>query len=105
MVEDRKFGVEFRDQPWSKVFEWFGENSKMPVIDTVKPAGTFSLFPSREYTLSEFFDLMNDSLMQQKLLLVPREKDFVLVPTDRKIDPALYVQTAIAELPRLRWIW
>jgi hypothetical protein len=99
-VDERKFQIEFRDQPWGKIFDWFGEQAKTPVINNLKPAGTFSLFPAREYTLGEFFDLMNDSLMQEKYLLVRRDKDFVVVRTDQKIDPSLYLQTAVAELPR-----
>jgi serine/threonine protein kinase/type II secretory pathway component GspD/PulD (secretin) len=99
--DERKFSVEMRDQPWSKVFDWLGEISGAPVVHTVTPTGTFTFAAGkRRYSLTEIIDVLNDSLMQQQFLLVRQQNKFKVIPTDEKIDPSLFAQIAIDDLER-----
>lgn len=100
-----RFNFTIRDQPWSTVLFEFSKVVNAPVEAAVKPAGTFSFTAprdergqTRQYGLGELIDILNESLIPQKFLLVRRSKDFIVVQLDKPIDPALYANVPTYEL-------
>jgi type II secretory pathway component GspD/PulD (secretin) len=88
----KAYAVEFRDRPWGQVLGWLAEQSGLPVVSPSRPTGTFTFVPPRgkTYTLPGVLDLLNEALLThpgQKYLLIRRERSFLLVPADEKIDP------------------
>jgi type II secretory pathway component GspD/PulD (secretin) len=94
--------VEFRDVPWSRVFEWLGDQTGMPFIGSgARPVGTFTFVPTRAdrtYTVPEIIDILNDALIGQKLLLLRREHSLTLIAADEKVDPGLVPRVRPDEL-------
>jgi type II secretory pathway component GspD/PulD (secretin) len=84
------------------VLDWYAEESGLTMITTVKPRGTFTVNPpaGREFTLAEITDLLNESLAQQKLILIRRHMTFFIHPADEKIDPTLIPRIELNELPK-----
>jgi hypothetical protein len=86
--DEKKIAFEMRDQPWSKVFEWFVDQSDMPFVSKVPPPpGTFTFInpnvdgKPRQYTLTEIHVIINEVLIEQtKHVLVRREKVLTLLP-------------------------
>jgi mRNA-degrading endonuclease HigB of HigAB toxin-antitoxin module len=93
--------------PWSEVMEWYAKESGLKASYTVKPLleGRFNFIPpdGKEYTLTEITDIINEGLMQQHYLLIPRRKDksFTIFPADERIDPSLATEVKIDELKDL----
>jgi hypothetical protein len=88
--------LEFRAKPWGTVLEWLTDQTGLPVITNTKPTGTFTFVPpgpATKYTVPEIVDIINEGLLAQKLLLIRRDRSFVIVPADERIDPG--------SLPRL----
>jgi RNA polymerase sigma factor (sigma-70 family) len=99
--EANRFTFEMRDQPWSKVFEWYSEASGLPLVTAHKPTGTFTFIPAkgkRDFTLTEITDLLNEALLAQKYTLVRRPMSFTVLPADEKIDPALLPRVPLDDL-------
>src|SRR5262249_26742660 len=91
---EKKVRIEFRDARWADVLDWFSKASGLPFIGTQKPTGSVTF--SGEYSIPEVIDILNEALLQQKLLLVRRQKSFTLLPADEKIDRSL-LPTVTAE--------
>lgn len=84
-----------KNTKWREVFEWLAEMTGKPVLALSYPTGTFTLEgpADREYTISEVIDLVSEELMSdphpRKYFLLQRERSFVLVLVDKKIDMGL----------------
>lgn len=92
------FVVEFRDLPWRRAFEWLTDASGRPVIARPTLAGTVTLSShGQRYSLTEVVDLLNEQLLP-RYLLIRRERSFVLVPADEKVDPALVPRVRAEDL-------
>ena len=80
--EEKRFSVEFDKTPWGKVFEWYVDQTGLPYASKwPAPAGTFSHSTpkGRTYTLHETTVIINDSLMKEGYVLVPRPQSTTLV--------------------------
>jgi type II secretory pathway component GspD/PulD (secretin) len=99
----KKYTFGFRNTPWADVLDWYSKESGLVMITTVKPTGTVTLGPSqdKQFTLAEITDIINEALAQQKLILIRREKSFLLHPADEKVDPAFFRRVEPTELPEL----
>jgi hypothetical protein len=88
---ERKLGsFGFRTKPWAQVLEWLGDQTGLPVISDTRPMGTFTFIPprgARSYSTRELVDILNEALLKQNLLLLRRANSFILVPSDKKLDP------------------
>jgi type II secretory pathway component GspD/PulD (secretin) len=82
----RKAAFEFENKPWSAVFAWLSDETGLPVVTSFKPTGSFTFIPpnGRKYTISEIIDILNESLLVQKYLLIRRQGSFALLPADEK---------------------
>jgi type II secretory pathway component GspD/PulD (secretin) len=96
-----RYAFQMRDQPWNNVLEWLTEISGLPVVTSVRPAGTFNYVVRAEATLTlpEIIDVLNDALIQQNFLLIRRDNSFTLVPTDERVPPQLVPFIPLEELP------
>ncbi|MDY3563412.1 sigma-70 family RNA polymerase sigma factor [Gemmata sp. JC673] len=99
----KTFEMQFQKAAWSDVLDWYAKVSGLVMITTAKPTGTFTFAapkPGQRYTLADVTDIINETLMQQKLLLVPRHMTFFIQPSGEKIDPTLLPRIALDELSK-----
>jgi type II secretory pathway component GspD/PulD (secretin) len=95
------FTMEFRAAPWADIVEWYAKTSGLTFVGQVKPTGTVTLTPGKDkkFTLAEVTDLLNEALIQNKMLLVRREKTFTIIPADEKPDPSLFLRVVLDGVP------
>jgi type II secretory pathway component GspD/PulD (secretin) len=92
---ERKIAFTMDGKPWKEVFRWLAEKTGKEVIDTYRPTGSLSVTgPAKKmYTLPEIIDLINEALLSnsptQKYYMINRDRHFIVVPADEKIDQAL----------------
>jgi RNA polymerase sigma factor (sigma-70 family) len=98
--EPKKYTFDFRDTAWADVLAWYSKESGLTPILTIMPTGNVTIASpkDRKLTLGEVTDLINESLMAQKLILVRRTVSFYLHPADEKIDPTLIPRIELSEL-------
>src|SRR5262245_63266952 len=91
---------EMRSMPWGKVLEWLSDQTNMPVIVDYKLADTFTFISpkGKKYTIPEIIDILNESLLKQDHLLIRRERNFILVPADKKLQPEWLPRSHAEEL-------
>jgi RNA polymerase sigma factor (sigma-70 family) len=94
--EEKRFAFAMNAVPWTKVFQWYTDQTGLPYVGESRPTGTFTFSPpqGKRYTLEEITDILNESLLEKKYILVRRAATFTVLPADEKIDPTL--------LPRVR---
>lgn len=99
----KTFTFNMRNTPWDDVLAAYSGLSGLTYVGNTKPTGKFSLSApvGREFTLNEITDLINETLAQQKFILVRREKSFFLHPADEKVDPAFFRRVEVNELSEL----
>jgi type II secretory pathway component GspD/PulD (secretin) len=97
----KKVTVAFDRTPWADVLEWYSKETGLTMITTVKPTGSVTIKPAadREFTIGEVTDLLNETMAQQKFLLIRRNMTFFIHPADEKIDPTLIPRIALDQLP------
>jgi len=98
---EKTYTFKMRDQPWASVLEWLADETGLPVITEHKPTGTLTFIaPKRNnsYTIGDVFDILNEALASQKLLLIRRTSSITIVPADEKIDPAVLPRIQVDEL-------
>ena len=79
---EKRFTMQFDKATWQKVIEWYADESGKPFVSRVaRPAGTFSHSTPKgqTYTLHEVTIIINDGLLMQGYVLVPRKQSTVLV--------------------------
>lgn len=91
---------EMREKPWASVLEWLTDQTGMPFVGDLRPTGSFTFIGPRgkSYTLPEIIDILNESLLTQKRLLIRRDKLFTIVPADEKIDKILVPRIGVDDL-------
>ncbi len=98
----KKYTFRMKNVPWADVLKWYSEESRLTMITTVKPTGTFTFDPpeGKQFTLAEITDILNEALEQQKFILIPRHMTFFIHPADEKIDGALPPRVSLEDLPK-----
>jgi RNA polymerase sigma factor (sigma-70 family) len=103
-AEEKRYSFEMREQPWSKVFEWFSDITGLAYVSPNKPTGTFTFIPpkGKQYTIREIFDILNEALLANtpKYVLIRGEKTFHLLPADEKIDATLVPRASADDLEK-----
>jgi general secretion pathway protein D len=105
---EKKIVFEMRGKKWGDVFEWFADQSGMPYSSTYPPpGGTYTFInpkddkgKSREYTLTEIWDIINETLqVKEKHTLLRLHSTLTMIPAD--VDPPSIVIPLISlkELP------
>jgi type II secretory pathway component GspD/PulD (secretin) len=91
---------EVRQKSWEAVLEWLTEQTGLPVVGNSRPAGSFTFISpkGKTYTLPEIIDLLNDALESRQFILLRRERSYLLVPSDEKIDPAIVPRVPVGQL-------
>jgi hypothetical protein len=93
----RTYTFSFNNAPWSQVLIWLSEVHGLPIITNYRPTGTFTFIPSkdatgkeyRKYTVPEIIDILNESLLAQKFIIVRRQASLGVYPADEVLDAAL----------------
>lgn len=90
----KPLAFEFRDTPWDKVLDWLADNSGgLPIVSTTKPQGTFNFVSpaGKKYTLPQIVDILNRSLLTNKIIILRNSSNFTIIPNDE----ALTIDTTI----------
>src|SRR5262249_46686195 len=85
----KKIKFNARGEPWPKVFDWLAKETGKPVITNYKVTGSFTVHvpEGAAYSLPDTVDLINEALIDQKYILIQRDRSFTLVPADEKVPP------------------
>jgi hypothetical protein len=88
--EEKTFTFEMIMEPWSKVLDWYSDISGLPFTGKEKPVGnyTYISIKKKKHTLTEILDILNESLLPQKAILIRGEASFTFVVEGQRIDPA-----------------
>ncbi len=97
---EKTYAFAFKDAKWEEVFNWYSKHAGCALAAPVSPKGTFtsSNKAGKEVTIGEVTDLINESLLAQKLLLVRRHTTYVVVPAE-KIDAKFVPAVELKDLP------
>jgi general secretion pathway protein D len=90
----KPYTFEFRDTPWDKVLDWLADNSGgLPIVGGIKPQGTFNFVNSggKKHTLPQIIDILNRSLIKDKILIIRGSNNFTVISS----DDALTIDTTI----------
>ncbi|MCI0680644.1 MAG: hypothetical protein L0Y71_00955 [Gemmataceae bacterium] len=106
--KEKVYVIEFRNKPWSGIFEWLTDQTDLPLIsDIPAPSGTFTYIhpkgtPLRPHkaTLPEVIDIINEGLLAKKFILLRRATAFTLVPADDKIPSDLVPRILVEDLDK-----
>ncbi|HYV35783.1 MAG TPA: secretin N-terminal domain-containing protein, partial [Gemmataceae bacterium] len=90
---DKKYSMQFAQQPWAQVMDWLKDITGLPIITTQFPTGTLKFAPPvdpvtkkpKEYTIPEIIDVLNEALLQQKYLIIRREASIMVWPADEPL--------------------
>lgn len=101
-ADEKKYTISFDKATWDQVLEWYATQSGLSLITTARPTGSVIIKPppGQRYTLGEVTDILNEALLQQKFLLVRREKSFTVLPADEKIDSTQLPRVSLEELKK-----
>ena len=97
----KTLSINFDNKPWTDVVDWFGRESGLVWVGSIKVPGSFTVkaAPDQKFTIPEIVDLMNEQLLVKKFLLIRRGMSFTILPADEPIDPTLIPRIAVDELP------
>ncbi len=88
--QEKLYAVNFDKVPWPKVAEWLAKETDLRLAGEVAPEGTCTIKFDRKVAIGELMDVFNETLAQQKLIVVRGEQTFRFWPTDKPL-PQLYV--------------
>src|SRR6185437_3691078 len=98
LAAERTISFTLGTASWKDVLDWYGKESKLVLNTTSIPTGNITLNPdkNRKYTIGEITDLLNESLVTQKFILIRLEQTFAIWPLDEK---ELLDATVIPKIP------
>ncbi|QJW99914.1 RNA polymerase sigma factor [Frigoriglobus tundricola] len=99
---EKTLSIHFDNVAWKDVLDWYATETGLTMITTVKPTGSVTIKPGRDrkFTMAEVTDLINETMAQQKFILVRRRMTFFIHPADEKIDPTHVPRIALEDLPK-----
>ncbi|QDU23632.1 secretin N-terminal domain-containing protein [Urbifossiella limnaea] len=101
--EPRTVTVSWDNAPWQTVLDWYGKETGLILVTTVRPTGSVTILPpgpARKFTLAEVTDLLNEAMIPQKFMIIRRQASFYIQPADEKIDPTLLQRIEHTELSK-----
>ncbi len=99
---EKRYTFSMKNVPWKDVIDWFADQSGLAFAGAFKPTGTFTFNSPRgkEYTIPEIVDILNESLMAQKYILITRSQTFTIWPADEKLPDIGKHSVSIEDLPK-----
>lgn len=88
----------FHKQSWTKVLQWFAEQSDLPLIMNQTPEGEFSYTDSKEFTPAQAIDLLNRVLLVKGFTLLRNEKMLILVESKNGVPDSLVPEASLEKL-------
>jgi type II secretion system protein D len=104
-AEGTRHKFEFSNAPWSSVLEYLTKITGLPIASPVRPTGSFTFIPAKmpdgkdkTYTVAEIIDVLNESLLTQKFIIVRRVATIGIFPADEPLDGSLFKTVTLQEL-------
>src|SRR5262245_48260116 len=92
----KTYAFEFRSAPWGQVLDWLKDVTGQPIVSNLRPTGSLIFIPPngpdgkpRKYTVPEIIDVLNESLLEQKFMIIRRQASITIWPADEKVPPEL----------------
>src|SRR6185369_12229845 len=104
---EKTYSFSFGAQPWSQVIDWLRDLTGLPIIGPHRPTGTLKLAPpmhlgpTNKYTVGEIIDILNDALLDQKLIILRREASIMIWPADEPLPLELVRHVSADDLSGL----
>ncbi|MBX9583622.1 MAG: hypothetical protein K2X87_25250, partial [Gemmataceae bacterium] len=101
--DEKRIGVSFTQAQWEDVLDWYGKESGLILVTTVKPTGSVTIKPQppgRKFTLAEVTDLLNEAMIKDKFLLIRYQTTFTIWPAEIPLDPTRIPRVDAAELAK-----
>jgi type II secretion system protein D len=102
----KTYGMEFSKAPWAQVLAFLTQITDLPVISPNLPTGAFTFVSpklpdgtAKKYTVPEVIDILNESLLQQKYMIIRRLASITVWSADEPLDPILIKNVTVDELP------
>ena len=104
----KTYGLEFSKAPWNQVLAFLTQITDLPVISPNLPTGAFTFVSpkmsdgtAKKYTVPEIIDILNESLLQQKYMIIRRLASITVWSADEPLDPILIKNVTVDELPEI----
>jgi hypothetical protein len=97
---EKMYDVNFDKVPWPNVIEWLAKETGLTVVGSEKPAGTCTIKFGRKVAIAELMDTFNETLAQQKLILVRGEQTLRLWPTDKPLSQLFVRPVRVEDLDK-----
>ncbi|MFV1967154.1 MAG: secretin N-terminal domain-containing protein, partial [Pirellulaceae bacterium] len=88
----------FRFQKWVDVLEWFAEQAGLSLVIDNPPPGTFNYSDTKEYTVTESIDLLNEVLTTKGYTLIRRDRMLLVLNKADGIPADAVPRVTIEEL-------
>jgi ferric-dicitrate binding protein FerR (iron transport regulator)/tetratricopeptide (TPR) repeat protein len=101
----KTYDFRFDAAPWSKVLEWLRDTSGLPIITPIRPTGSYTFTPPlepdgkfRKYTVHEICDVLNEELIPNRYVIIPRMASIMIVKADEPLPLELVKSVSLEEL-------
>ncbi|HYV34408.1 MAG TPA: VIT domain-containing protein [Gemmataceae bacterium] len=95
--------------PWGQTLETLSDITGLPILGPSRPIGNLKFTPAidpktgraKQYTEAEIIDVLNESLLDQKLMIIRREASIMLWPADEPLPLELVKHVQVEDLYKL----
>ncbi|MBX9624255.1 MAG: hypothetical protein K2X82_10645, partial [Gemmataceae bacterium] len=100
--DEKRYGISWDKKPWEDVFDWYGKETGLILVTSVRPSGSVTIKPPPgvKLTLGEITDYLNEQLIPQKFVIIRYNTSFTVWPADLPLDPTRIPRVDAAELAR-----
>ena len=89
---EKLYEIKFDKTPWKDVFEFLERESGLMYLSKDVPTGTWTVRPTKKYTLGEMIDLVNERLELDNYVILRKAQSFAIHPASEPIKKE-WVQT------------
>ena len=103
----KTYAFQYTNAPWAEVLEFLSKITDLPFIGAIRPTGSFTFISTlkgtdgkaKQYTVPEIIDIINESLLPQKFMIVRRMASITILAADEPIDPIIIRAITVDQLP------
>ena len=100
----KTYEFQFSAAPWSQVLEWLRDLTGLPIITTIRPTGSLTFVPpkvdgkNKKYTVAEIIDVLNESLLEQKEVIIRRMASIMICAADEQLPLELVKSVSLDDV-------